>query len=265
MSEGQDVQNSNWWKTNQGAGLIAVGFFSLILGYIFFYTDYDRVLRDGFLLGFFPILACCLCIGFSAIMMFDGLRNNTEASLAALDFKFCAFVIGVIAWSGLFFWALVNAGFVVTRDQYRYQLQGIDNAVTVGVPNPATQSLLARRVEEDGVINVVVHDKELNKDIVTPVSQIKVVNFLSPQYLRRVGNGFYSNGRAGQDLAGISGNNVPATGSNGKLKQYALELSNVDLTNEFATMISHQRSFQAGSRVVTTSDAILSEAVNLKR
>ena len=54
-------------------------------------------------------------------------------------------------------------------------------------------------------------------------------------------------------------------GSNGKLKQYALELSNVDLTNEFATMISHQRSFQAGSRVVTTSDAILSEAVNLKR
>lgn len=158
-----------------------------------------------------------------------------------------------------------NAGFVVTRDQYRYQLQGVDNVVSVALPNPETQSLLARRVEEDGVINVVVHDKELQKDIVTPVSQIKVVNFLSPQYLRRVGNGFYSNGRAGQDLAGISGNNVPATGSNGKLKQYALEMSNVDLTNEFATMITHQRSFQAGSRVVTTSDAILSEAVNLKR
>jgi len=158
-----------------------------------------------------------------------------------------------------------NAGFVVTRDQYRYQLQGVDNVVSVALPNPETQSLLARRVEEDGVINVVVHDKELQKDIVTPVSQVKVVNFLSPQYLRRVGNGFYSNGRAGQDLAGISGNNVPATGSNGKLKQYALEMSNVDLTNEFATMITHQRSFQAGSRVVTTSDAILSEAVNLKR
>ena len=158
-----------------------------------------------------------------------------------------------------------NTGFVVTRDQYRYQLQGLDNAVSVAVPNPQTQSLLARRVEEDGVINVVVYDSELKKDIVTPVSQVKVVNFLSPQYLRRVGNGFYSNGRAGQNLAGISDNSVPASGSNGKLKQYALELSNVDLTNEFATMISYQRSFQAGSRVVTTSDAILSEAVNLKR
>ena len=72
-------------------------------------------------------------------------------------------------------------------------------------------------------------------------------------------------GKLGKILAGISDNNIPATGSNGKLKQYALELSNVDLTNEFASMISHQRSFQAGSRVVTTSDMILSEAVNLKR
>ena len=88
---------------------------------------------------------------------------------------------------------------------------------------------------------------------------------MSPQYLRRVGNGFYSNGQAGQNIAGISDNIIPAAGSNGKLKQYALELSNVDLTNEFASMISHQRSFQAGSRVVTTSDMILSEAINLKR
>jgi flagellar hook protein FlgE len=156
-----------------------------------------------------------------------------------------------------------NEGFVVTRDQYRYQLQGVDNALTVAVPD--TQTLLARRVEEDGVINLVVYDSTQKKDIVSKVGQVKLVNFLSPQYLRRVGNGFYSNGRAGQNIAGISANPVPATGSNGKIKQYALEMSNVDLTNEFASMISHQRSFQAGSRVVTTSDMILREAVNLKR
>ena len=152
-------------------------------------------------------------------------------------------------------------GFVVTRDQYRYQLQGVDGPLVVGTQDRET--LLARRVEEDGKINLVV-----NKDGVDQIrgsGQIKVSNFLSPQYLRRVGNGFYSNGQAGQNIAGISDNTVPATGSNGKLKQYALELSNVDLTNEFAAMISHQRSFQAGSRVVTTSDMILSEAVNLKR
>jgi flagellar hook protein FlgE len=172
-------------------------------------------------------------------------------------------VTGELFYSRAGAFEATNEGFVVTRDQYRYQLQGVDNALTVAVPD--TQTLLARRVEEDGVINLVVYDSTQKKDIVSRVGQVKLVNFLSPQYLRRVGNGFYSNGRAGQNIAGISANPVPATGSNGKIKQYALEMSNVDLTNEFASMISHQRSFQAGSRVVTTSDMILREAVNLKR
>jgi flagellar hook protein FlgE len=152
-------------------------------------------------------------------------------------------------------------GFVVTRDQYRYQLQGLDGPLVVGTEDGET--LLARRVEEDGKVNLVVNKD--GADEIRGSGQIKISNFLSPQYLRRVGNGFYSNGQAGQNIAGISDNIIPAAGSNGKLKQYALELSNVDLTNEFASMISHQRSFQAGSRVVTTSDMILSEAINLKR
>ena len=152
-------------------------------------------------------------------------------------------------------------GFVVTRDQFKYQLQGLDGPLVVA-PQQG-ESLLARRVEQDGKINLVVNKD--GADQVRGSGQIKITNFLSPQYLRRTGNGFYSNGQAGQNLAGINDNTVPASGSNGKLKQYALELSNVDLTNQFASMISHQRSFQAGSRVVTTSDMILSEAVNLKR
>jgi len=152
-------------------------------------------------------------------------------------------------------------GFVVTRDQFRYQLQGLDGPLLVGPQQGET--LLARRVEQDGKINLVVNKD--GTDQVRGSGQIKITNFLSPQYLRRSGNGFYSNGQAGQNVAGISDNVIPSSGSNGKLKQYALELSNVDLTSQFASMISHQRSFQAGSRVVTTSDMILSEAVNLKR
>ena len=102
-------------------------------------------------------------------------------------------------------------------------------------------------------------------DFSKPVGQIKLANFQSPQYLRRAGNGYYTNGSPGQDLATQLANPIPGTASNGKITQYALELSNVDLTNEFAMMITHQRSFQAGSRVVTTSDQILNEAINLKR
>ena len=153
-------------------------------------------------------------------------------------------------------------GLVVTRDQYRYQLLSAEGKpLVVGLEEGET--LLTRRIEEDGVVNLVVSRE--GEDIIRKSGQLKIANFQSPQYLRRVGNGFFSNGQVGQNVAGILDNSLPATGSNGKIKQYALELSNVDLTNEFAAMISHQRSFQAGSRVITTSDAILSEAVNLKR
>jgi flagellar hook protein FlgE len=152
-------------------------------------------------------------------------------------------------------------GFVVTRDQFKYQLQGLDGPLVVAPQDGET--MLARRVEQDGKINLVVNKD--GTDQVRGSGQIKITNFLSPQYLRRTGNGFYSNGQVGQNIAGINDNVVPSSGANGKLKQYALELSNVDLTSQFASMISHQRSFQAGSKVVTTSDMILNEAVNLKR
>jgi len=152
-------------------------------------------------------------------------------------------------------------GFVVTRDQFKYQLQGLDGPLVVAPQDGET--MLARRVEQDGKINLVVNKD--GADQVRGSGQIKITNFLSPQYLRRTGNGFYSNGQVGQNIAGINDNVVPSSGANGKLKQYALELSNVDLTSQFASMISHQRSFQAGSKVVTTSDMILNEAVNLKR
>ena len=154
-----------------------------------------------------------------------------------------------------------SAGIVVTRDRFRHQLQGQDGALLLG-PQEG-ESILARRVEEDGKINLLVNKD--GQDTLRTAGQVKLVNFVSPQYLRRVGNGYFSNGRAGQNLAGMLANPLPTIGSNGKIRQYALELSNVDLTNEFASMITHQRSFQAGSRVVTTSDMILSEAVNLKR
>ena len=155
-----------------------------------------------------------------------------------------------------------NEGLVVTRDQYRYQLTNTNGEpLKIGLEDG--EDLLARRVDMNGVVSLIVSKD--GQDSIRNSGQIKLANFSAPQYLRRVGNGFYTNGSGGENLAGMMDNAIPASGSNGKIKQYALELSNVDLTNEFAMMISHQRSFQAGSRIVTTSDAILTEAVNLKR
>jgi len=153
-------------------------------------------------------------------------------------------------------------GTLVTRDQFRYELQN-NNGESLQYTLEEGESLLARKIDSDGTFNLILNKDGI--DFTRSVGQIGLANFQSPQYLRRAGNGYFTNGSPGQDLATKLANTTPASQSNGKLTQYALELSNVDLTNEFAMMITHQRSFQAGSRVVTTSDSILSEAVNLKR
>lgn len=62
----------------------------------------------------------------------------------------------------------------------------------------------------------------------------------------------------------------PTTANNaevgtGSIVAGQLEMSNVDLTNEFTEMIVSQRGFQANSRIITTSDEVLQEVVNLKR
>lgn len=58
---------------------------------------------------------------------------------------------------------------------------------------------------------------------------------------------------------------TPASDGAGKLVSGALEMSNVDLSEEFTEMIVAQRGFQANTRIITTSDEILQELVNLKR
>ncbi len=58
---------------------------------------------------------------------------------------------------------------------------------------------------------------------------------------------------------------APGTEGSGMLVSGALEMSNVDLSEEFTEMIVAQRGFQANTRIITTSDEILQELVNLKR
>lgn len=58
---------------------------------------------------------------------------------------------------------------------------------------------------------------------------------------------------------------VAGAGGRGSLAGGALEMSNVDLSSEFTSLIIAQRGFQANSRVITTSDEVLQELVNLKR
>lgn len=99
--------------------------------------------------------------------------------------------------------------------------------------------------------------------------QIQLVSFNDNTALIREGRNLYSGfGAAGlkeETASNPDGMQVAGRNGLGVIQQGALELSNVDLTNEFAQMITTQRGFQAGSRIITVSDDILQEVVNLKR
>ena len=98
--------------------------------------------------------------------------------------------------------------------------------------------------------------------------QVLLQNFSDPNALTRDGNNLYGNTDAAgpEGGAGLSAaNNTPGSYGLGSIEVGTLEGSNVDLSQEFANLITTQRSFQAASRVITTSDSILDEIIHLKQ
>ena len=94
------------------------------------------------------------------------------------------------------------------------------------------------------------------------LGQIAVAQFSNASGLAKVGESCYQTTLNSGDFDGI-GVEVSADGSS--MTTSELEMSNVDLSTEFTQMITTQRGFQANSRVITTSDTLLEELVNLKR
>lgn len=94
------------------------------------------------------------------------------------------------------------------------------------------------------------------------LAQIPLANFKNPAGLEKYGNNLYKETANSSEFDGI-GNEASSLGS--KIQSGALEMSNVDLSYEFSEMIVTQRGFQANSRIITTSDEIIQELVNMKR
>jgi flagellar hook protein FlgE len=93
------------------------------------------------------------------------------------------------------------------------------------------------------------------------VGQIALALFTNPGGLMKVGgNAYLPTVNSGEPIVG-----PPDSGGRGKIASGYLEMSNVDLAQEFTSMIMAQRGFQANSRVITTSDEVLQELVNLRR
>ena len=93
------------------------------------------------------------------------------------------------------------------------------------------------------------------------VFQIGLALFRNPWGLEKIGNNLYSQSRdSGQAVI-----NPPGEGGTGTVAPNALEQSNVDLAEQFVDMIIQQRGFQANSKVITTTDTMMAELINLKR
>lgn len=93
------------------------------------------------------------------------------------------------------------------------------------------------------------------------IANIAIVKFANSDGLSQSGESYYvETANSGQPVGTIPGNN-----GTGTLRAGALEMSNVDLAREFTEMIIAQRGFQANTRMITVSDEMLAELVNMKR
>ena len=94
-----------------------------------------------------------------------------------------------------------------------------------------------------------------------PLGKVATASFNNPTGLIRVGeSNFQSSVNSGEPLVG-----EPGTGARGSLSAGTLEMSNVELAREFTNLIIAQRGFQANSRIITASDEVLADLVNMKR
>jgi flagellar hook protein FlgE len=96
----------------------------------------------------------------------------------------------------------------------------------------------------------------------TLLGQIACAQFANASGLEKVGENCYKTTLNSGDFDGIG---VEVTADGSSIAAGELEMSNVDLSSEFTGMIVTQRGFQANSRVITTSDTLLEELINLKR
>ena len=158
-------------------------------------------------------------------------------------------------------------GYLVTPDDLRVQgysdagLSAIGDLRIDATGAPSTAAAGAKMkswsIDQNGKINVVLDD---GTQFVR--GQVLLQNYSNPGALIKEGGNLYSATTLAGPLAALG---VPGTNGLGEIKSGSLEMSNVELTAEMASLITAQRAFQANARVITTSDELLQEVANLKR
>src|SRR5262245_17860523 len=137
------------------------------------------------------------------------------------------------------------------------QINAATAIASLGDTNPTPPTLAAFNFDSQGQVNA-----RLSDGVSGVIAQVVLQDFINPQELIRESNNLYSYSPLAGPLAAPI---APQTGGLGKVDSGALEQSNVDLSNEMTALITAQRAFQANAKIVTTSDEMLQDLINLKR
>jgi flagellar hook protein FlgE len=201
------------------------------------------------------------------------MQVGTGSSVASIDQQFTQGALSTTARptdlgiSGKGFFKVVDstgsefytrAGDFVLDDQGNLLTNGglsVQDSGGANITIPTLNTLASFKVNKDGSIDLARLDGTVQKGFAT----IGLFNFANPNALKREGENLLSNFNeaAGPETAIVPGQS--------DIIQGTLELSNVDLTQQFSDLIVAQRAFQANSRVITVSDSVMDEIVNLKR
>ncbi len=151
-------------------------------------------------------------------------------------------------------WDLVNSSGTTNGKLTGFAAQSNNNSLVQD--GFSTGTLLGLSVDKAGIISGLFNNGQSEN-----LFQVALADFLAPTGLSRSGsNLFAESGQSGQPIISTAG-----TGGFGSVLGSSLELSNVDLATEFVTMIQTQQAFQASARVISTTDDLLTETVNLVR
>jgi len=235
---------------------------------------------DGFKTGRFVISTVPATEHITSTTVYDSLGNEHNITLSIIrtedsSWAWTASGVGVSGGGSLVFdsnGALTegaNSGSITVGSQggadaltitpdFTAVTQYADNSTMVhssqdGYPNG---SLSTYSISSDGTI-IGIYSNGLNQNI----GQIGIATFNNPSGLLKGSDGmFLSSNNSGEAQVGEAN-----TGGRGSISAGTLEMSNVDIAEEFANMIIYQRGFQANSKIITTGDEMLQTLVNMKR
>ena len=151
----------------------------------------------------------------------------------------------------------INLDFGTATDPDRLSGDGgLNTAAALSQDGSGVGSVVGFSVSEQGLITGTFSNGRSQA-----LGQIALATFANPNGLEKLGDSLYGKTvDSGEPQIGVAGQ-----GGRGTLSGGTLEMSNVDLAAEFTNLIVAERGFQANSRVITTSDQILQDLVNLKQ